>query len=251
MNLRDIFREKYEQRIFSITHNEYELTDESKDFNCSFDDVFALKFKSFINKYFRCINGFIGYDYLLLQSTVFDVLYYHIIKDENLAENVNETRKVELGITFSLFINIIYSIKEKYLYFIGCENNKGKLSFEKSILSENGQRQILSIFKKSYEVIGKYCEARNNLVHSTYDIEINNDDEILFKLSQFNLRDEKEVFNNVNISFNITEEEIKNVLNALYILRIEYVSIISDKNNIDTIKVKEKYNTNGVYRIEI
>ena len=251
MNIRDMFREKYEQQIFTITHNEYEVVDESKNFISSLDDIFALKINSSISKYFRCINGFIGYDYLLLQSTVFDVLYYHLIKYEKLEDNINKTRKVELGISFSLFINIIYSIKNKYLYFIGCESNNGKLKFNNSILSEIGKKKIMVIFKKSYNLIGKYCEARNILVHSTYDIEINDNDEILFKLSSFNLRSEKETIKNTNISFKITKEEIRNVLNALYLLRIEYISVISDKTNIDLAKMKEKYSNNGVYRIGI
>jgi hypothetical protein len=144
-----------------------------------------------------------------------------------------------------------YSIKEKYLYFIGCESDKGKLKYDKSILSETGKKQVYELFKKSYEIIGKYCEARNNLVHSTYDIVTNENDNVIFTLSPFNLRAEQERFNNVEISFNITEEEIKNVLNALYILRIEYVSIISDKNNIDSTKMKEKYTENGVYKIGV
>jgi hypothetical protein len=108
MNIREMYRDKYERQIFAVTHNKYEITDENKDYNCSIADIFALKIDMFVNKYFRCINGFIGHDYLLLQSTAFDVLYYHFIKYEELESTVNTTRKLELGISFSLFINIIY-----------------------------------------------------------------------------------------------------------------------------------------------
>jgi hypothetical protein len=222
---------------------------EGQDYSFDLESIFLLKTNDFINKYFRCINGFIGHDYLLLQSIVFDVLYYHFINQEELEPSINETRKVELGISFSLFISIIYSIKEKYLYFIGSEIDNGKIKFDKSILSEDGKQAIINVFNKSYKTIGKYCDARNHFIHSTYDIDINDKDEICFSLSPFNFRVNQEIDSEVKFVFSINEEEIRKVLNAIYLLRVEYVDIISRKENIDIYKMEQKYLNGNVFRL--
>jgi hypothetical protein len=197
--LRCMYRSKYEKQIFECTRDSTKKIDSAYEmYNLDNKNIFNLKLHSSIVKYFDSINGFIGHDYLLLQSTAYDLLYFALIKEEPLSKDQEGTRKVELLVSFCLFVNCIYSIKEKYLFFIGCENDKGILDFTKSILSVLGIEKIRELFSAMYPEIKKYCDARNDIIHNAYDLSVDNDNEVCITLSSFNCRIDKEYLDNIH-----------------------------------------------------
>ncbi len=249
-SLKIAFHNKYKKRINSLLLDPYaSLYPEDKhrtyDLFGDRSEIIRMKINHYLT-YFKYVNGFLGYDYLMLKHVAFDLFLYLFVSNEQLSERLYNKRNNEICIQFYLFLNCIYNIKDKYMYYLGCKNIDGKLSFENTVLSESGIKATKSNFSKAYRVISKYCDARNSIVHNTYILEYNEVNIVSIKTFSFNLRQTKDLSRkSPKKDFIISEEEISKVIYSLYSLRFGVYNILSNISNIDKKKFMKKYEKDG------
>jgi hypothetical protein len=247
------YHTKYKKRIQSLLEDPFESNypEINRTYNLFGDnsEVMRMKINNYL-QYFKYVNGFIGYDYLILNHIAFDLLLYFLIQEENLSERDINLRNNELCIQFYLLLNCIYNIKEKFMYFLGCENSDKKLSFDSSVLSLSGIEIIRKCFVRIHKDIGSYCEARNRIVHNTYFINYEEINKISIKKFSFNLRlSNDHESKSLKNDFIISESEIIKLLHSLYDLRFTIYTTLLDNDNIDKNKFFSKFKKDGKIQI--
>jgi hypothetical protein len=253
-SLKVTYHNKYKTRIHEMLVDKYESTHSGKS-STSYDlfgDLSSM-IKMEIDhhlRYFKYVNGFIGYDYMILRHVGFDLLLYLMLEHENLTKRYYDIRCNELRIQFYLFLNCIYNLREKYEYFLGCKTDNANLSFKGSVLSITGVEAVRKCFLSAQKTIGKYCDSRNKIVHNSYFLEYQDPNIIFVKTISFNLRNiHSKLQKGSNNSFELSQDEILNVFDSLYKLRFNICNILSDLKNIDENKFLSNYKKNGIVEI--
>ena len=244
-----IFKEinKLEEEIRNI--------DIKKKFTLDITELSIDKLKREITQYFQYNNGSLGFDIILIEYILRQLLIYiYITKEKKLSEKEKNTCSFEIEIRFYFFLNCIFKFKEKLEEFFNISENKGKaISFRAdTILSDNGKKCILELFNESYKKIKDYCDARCYIVNDIYELRYNIlKNEINISSSKFNLS-EKNISGRGKrkYSFILNDKELANLVEEMQKIRKETIIILLDaKKNINIQKLINKFKNGnkGVY----
>ena len=185
-------------------------------------------------------NSFIGNDYFILRYVSYELLlYWHILRGENLSEDDIETCRLEVETHFYLYLNAIYNLKEKFETLVGFRKRKiGDL-----VLNQSGTRKLKALFKNTYSGLRKFCEARGYVVHGTYGISVIKESAtIVVHCSPYDL-----LPTNVygvpkrRIEFSLVDEETIAPVALIYSLTRRVLDVLSDLDNIDAEKLAHKF----------
>jgi hypothetical protein len=225
----------------SIIEFEKELI--KNNLNIDIAKLLIVKYKRILDNFVIC-DSFIGSDYYLLRRTGellikhYAVLYYEILSKE-----LKRFIIFELNSLIYHFLNIIYNIKEKFEAFL-CYNPK-KNVFKDTILKENAIVKIEKIVKEFYPRLEIYFKSRAFIVHNTYSIDFieksrkYNISCFAFTLSKDNFELEKKKGGQFFIE--ASEKEVLTTIQIIKELTESVLEIISDLNNIDSIKFITKF----------
>ncbi|NQT67160.1 MAG: hypothetical protein HQ569_06255 [Actinobacteria bacterium] len=232
---------KYKEDFSTVINNLFENIEnlEKEIKNINLKSVFSFdigqssirKLKSEIIKYFQHNNGALGYDIFLIKYILRQILIYiFIVKEKNLSVKEKNTCGLEIEVRFYFFLNCIYNFKEKLENFFIISVERNRISFEDTILSEDGKRYARRLFNESYVKIKDYCDARGCLVHDIYELKydlVKNEIKIYtskFKLSNENITGR----GNRKYYFNLNHSELINLVEDMQIIRkktIEFGSV--------------------------
>lgn len=235
---------KYKEDFSTVINNLFENIEnlEKEIKNINLESVLSLdigqssvwKLKSEIIKYFQYNNGALGYDIFLIRYILYQLLIYiFIVKEKNISEKEKNTCRLEIEVRFYFFLNCIYNFKEKLEKFFKISVERNRISFEDTILSEDGKRNARGLFNESYIKIKDYCDARGCIVHDVYELKYNLiKNEIKIYTSKFNLSNENITGRgNREYCFNLNYSELINLVEDMEIIRKKTIEFLSDINN--------------------
>jgi hypothetical protein len=256
---------KYEEDFLDRTEKIFERINklEEEIRNIDIENIFTFdstelsidKLKREITLYFQYNNGSLGFDIILIEYILRQLLIYiYITKEKDLTEKEKNTCSFEIEVRFYFFLNSIFNFKEKLEEFFNISENKGKtITFKPdTILSDNGKRCILKLFKESYKIIKDYCDARCCIVHDIYALRYDVlKNEINIVASKFNLS-EKNISGRAKrkYSFILNDKTLANLVEEMQKIRKETIIILLDtKKNINIQKLTNKFinDDKGVY----
>lgn len=234
------YKEDFSKVINNLFENIENLEKEIKNINL--ESVFSFdigkssvwQLKSEIIKYFQNNNGALGYDIFLIKYILYQLLtYIFIVKEKDLSVEEKNTCRLEIEVRFYFFLNCIYNFKEKLEKFFKISVEGNRISFEDTILSENGKRYARELFNESYVKIKDYCDARGCIVHDIYELKydlIKN--EIIISTSKFKLSNENITGRgNRKYYFNLNYSELISLVEDMEIIRKKTIEFLSDINN--------------------
>lgn len=251
INIRKKYEEKYKPKLMDAVFNYYRIKSIISKYQNDFPPIPTKDFWNITNQsiaklnrivrdYIVFQNGFIGNDYYLLRYSAYNLLLYsEITISEDLTENEHNICQLEIETWFYFFLNCIYNIKEKFEKFVNFNTSECRL--ENNILTEEGEKKILNLFKNIFMDISKWCNARGEIVHDNYTIRYDREKQkVIISCFAFNLSTDKIKGKN-RFDFQMTTLEIKKVLESIYYLIDEFLEIMKNTDNIDTQKLKQKF----------
>ena len=195
-----------------------------------------------VEMYLKYSNGGIGYDMFVAHRFLWQMQSYKwILLNGNLEENEKEKCNTEIKLNFYILLNCIYNIKEKWLEFINFKKRQNTIFT--SILNKKGQKELKGKLNLLYKDIKKICSARDCLVHYICTFYYNEMNKTLqITQSKFTLSEDR-VWrkSGKKTCYKFTGQEILNTFIALENHRKKILLDLSNTENIDSFKLKEKY----------
>jgi hypothetical protein len=238
--------EEYSSQVADLFDAFLQLNDEIEDMEVKFTGIekkylgVSWKYSMEIDRYIQSSQDSLGNDVFVARYNLFFLLIYmHIIQEKELNETDYERCVVEIESRFYVFLNCIYNIKEKLERLFNI-NDKNK-DLHDSVLTNLGKKSVLSLFKKSYSEIKEYCNARAHIVHDIYQLHYDKTKNCInISYSVFDLSEDR-LAKRKKKKYTFFLNELIEVLEKIQILRKEVVIILSNVNNINLDKLKDKF----------
>jgi len=185
-------------------------------------------------------NNFIGNDYFILRYCAYEILvYWRIITMEQISKEELGSCKLEIETFFYLYLNCIYNLKEKYETLVGFKDGK----IGEVVLTTHAKEVLLQEYNRAYGGLKKYCNARAEIVHGTYEIKVweahgflRLSTAVQDLLTRSDLQKKKRYY-----KFVLNDREIMKPVKLLFKLTKNVVALLSDLDNVDPNKLAKKY----------